>query len=57
MTKNETELVTCLIEAIEHGHVKYCSAVKGPKDETWTVEEDCNCWVKKAKEVISKVCE
>ena len=51
---DEKALREVLQEAIQDsGHVSYCSARKGPVDEGWTVEKDCNCWVKKAVALLA----
>jgi hypothetical protein len=37
----------------ETSHSKFCYAIHGPENETWLVEEDCNCEFKNLKSALA----
>lgn len=48
------DMAEALKQAIETGHPCGCNAIKGPPDESWLVESDCDCWIKDARAALSR---
>lgn len=45
-------LLNIISETIEGPHIAGCSSIHGPGDETWIVEDDCDCCISEFKDAL-----
>lgn len=46
-----------LLEKLTDDHPRACSAVHGPGDETWTVDENCDCGLREVRAFLFELAE